>query len=88
MEPGEQAAVESQNPKSSDSTWDRTDPDLEGPGDEDLKGGWRVCCCDSQRNNLGMDPQVGSVALGHRLETMTPGWVHWGFGSGGSGHPG
>lgn len=84
MEPGEQAAVWSQNPES----WDRTEPDLEGPGDEDPKGGWRVCCRDSQRNNLGMDTQVGLVALGHGLETMIPSWVHWGFGSGGAGHPG
>lgn len=70
MEPGEQAAVWSQNPES----WDRTEPDLEGPGDEDPKGGRRVCCRDSQRNNLGMDTQVGSVALGHGLETMIPSW--------------
>lgn len=88
MEPREQAAVGNQNPESSESAWDRTEPDLEGPGGEGPKDGLRVCCCDSQRNNLGVDTQVGSVALGHRLETMIPGWVPWGSGSGGSGHPG
>ena len=86
--PGNKLLLGIKTSESSESAWDRTEPDLEGPGDEGPKDGLRVCCRDSQRNSLGMDTQLGSVALGHRLEAMIPGWVPWGSGSGGPGHPG